>query len=312
MKGLLIIAALGVAALRQEPSVEQLIERLRSDSISEREQAAKQLRNRGPAAIPDLERALTDKDPELVLRVRPLLEAAREDVRLQALQVENNRGMRLLARIQESAIAAGGLRIVCTVAARSEGHSGSGIAFCKDGKFSVRSEIETPENRVKDSLVSDGSTLGAVARSPALNRAARMPLTPELKQALDRILGQGGVLIAAQAYRSSLFEGSAAKADLEGLVLVDSFLEGEDGNEKWVDYTLRCPPERIRAGFRNARVHLVYDGESYRPLQRTFEFIEPAFNPFRETPSRLWTATEDYSRDGPIPDDAFVVPEEKK
>ena len=61
--------------LLQEPTPEQLIERLRSDSFEERNVAARALKELGNDAIPNLNAALKDKDQEVVYRVRQLLQS---------------------------------------------------------------------------------------------------------------------------------------------------------------------------------------------------------------------------------------------
>jgi len=58
----LILAAL---LLLQDPSVEDLLEKLRSDRIEERNDAAQELRMRGEAVLPRLEKAAREGDLHL-------------------------------------------------------------------------------------------------------------------------------------------------------------------------------------------------------------------------------------------------------
>ena len=67
------LAALLLAG-QQDPT-RALIEKLGSDSIEEREEAARRLSDMGPAAIPHLQAALSRKDSEVAQRARRLLDA---------------------------------------------------------------------------------------------------------------------------------------------------------------------------------------------------------------------------------------------
>jgi hypothetical protein len=69
----LILPAL-LAAQEPSPTVEQLIELLRSPKVDERNRAQQQLALRESEALPALEKAARDVDPEVSARARKLLE----------------------------------------------------------------------------------------------------------------------------------------------------------------------------------------------------------------------------------------------
>src|SRR5205085_8202651 len=71
----ILLAFLGCSAIADEPgpSVDKLIEQLGHRSFVEREKASKALRERGPAALPALRKALANKDEEIRKRIEVLI-----------------------------------------------------------------------------------------------------------------------------------------------------------------------------------------------------------------------------------------------
>src|SRR5258708_30847465 len=75
MRVLLVWLIPTLAALQDPaPSIEQLIERLRSAKVEERAGAEQALILRGEEAVPSLTRATEDSDAEVAARVRVILE----------------------------------------------------------------------------------------------------------------------------------------------------------------------------------------------------------------------------------------------
>lgn len=66
-----------VLCLLQEPSIEELIRRLDSDTLAERDEAQKKLKARGREALPLLEKAAQRSDPEVSSRAKRLLDLAK-------------------------------------------------------------------------------------------------------------------------------------------------------------------------------------------------------------------------------------------
>src|SRR5436190_189672 len=75
--------------LAQEPTAEQLIEKLRSSSAEEREAAMSSLRKLGPFARPLLEKAAQDKDADLALRAKDILASLAGQASLEDFQKIN-------------------------------------------------------------------------------------------------------------------------------------------------------------------------------------------------------------------------------
>ena len=75
MRTLLVLAVVAGSACSgdEPPAVEKLVEQLGSPSFAARERATKLLRERGPAALPALRKALESKDEEVRKRVELLM-----------------------------------------------------------------------------------------------------------------------------------------------------------------------------------------------------------------------------------------------
>src|ERR1041384_4412257 len=69
--------ALSAAVAAQDDAARQareLVEKLRSDRVEERDEATRKIKQIGRAALPDLEKLVHDKDPEVKQRVQHLLD----------------------------------------------------------------------------------------------------------------------------------------------------------------------------------------------------------------------------------------------
>ena len=77
MNALALLLALPVLAAREKPSQDEiltLLEKLHSDSIEEREEAAVKLLRLGKAALPELRKAARNHDPEVALRATDVID----------------------------------------------------------------------------------------------------------------------------------------------------------------------------------------------------------------------------------------------
>src|ERR1043166_3486043 len=73
---MLTALALWAAVAAQDDAARQareLVEKLRSDRVEERDEATRKIKQIGRAALPDLEKLVHDKDPEVKQRVQHLL-----------------------------------------------------------------------------------------------------------------------------------------------------------------------------------------------------------------------------------------------
>lgn len=96
--------ALALLVALQEPpeDITKLVQALRSEAPAKREEAARKIRALGRAAVPELEKALKDTDPEVAGRARDLLAAIEKDERERREARASEELKACLARIGEA------------------------------------------------------------------------------------------------------------------------------------------------------------------------------------------------------------------
>jgi hypothetical protein len=286
---------LAAAILLQDPTVEQLIEKLGSEHIEEREKAATKLIELGLTALPALEAAVRSGDAEIASRAEQILRPIRAQIArrsFQAFEVKIRAATHLRTRFT--------LHIERNELEPLE-RKGTGLVEDFEGEFlsaspqkihavlrNMRSLTVEPRR-----MICDGEFFTTRTEVSSWNkRSAPADLGGKLTTALVRS-GLGYWWMATEGF---LFRDPRA-----GQVLSD-FRAGEpEGSVSTILYKL-SDQEHVAT----LQVKVWYDPKIVKLVKRTLD---------GEMLGKKWSSTEsyeDFSIDADITDEKFKLPEEKK
>lgn len=174
----MILLLIGVS-LVQEPTAEELVRKLTSDSVEERDQAARELKKRGEAALPALEKASREKNGEVAARARELLDPLYGEL-----------GKEMQKKFEETVLKAKSLKVRFKYEGKGPrgdlgSGKGSGTLFLKEGglvRFEMTSTVLEEEHHVL--IVSNGKRLVATMDSAP-------PFTKDAPKDMYTLFGMG-------------------------------------------------------------------------------------------------------------------------
>jgi len=283
----LLLAAL---LLLQDPSVEQLIERLGSERIDERGDAERRLKALGRAALPALEEAARSADLEKAKRAAEVLKPLRAKIAQETFE-------EIEARLQ----ACRSLRIRMTLkqevpAARSvtEGKAELSIQSPRKAYADLQRKAE------RRTLVSDGESLATSLDGTTWNRR-RAPA--EIDKKLVAAWARAGLV-----YWWLATDGFMVRDPRRDFRLSDFKFGPPEGGHSCILYRIRDDEVRPREEIGTVlEVKLWYDPKTLTPVKRVWEGKAP------QEVEWIWTETYDeVVLDAPLPDETFRLPEVKK
>jgi HEAT repeats len=289
-------ALLAILLLVQDPSLDPLVEQLRSDTADVREDAARRLQKWGAAALPVLKKALEDKDPEVAARCREILDRIRSDeAAAQFRKMEDALSRARTVRIKFK------LESVTHGPQIENRTTHQGVLLLKQGnKVHLTGENSGRLMNFRYTMVSDGTRM--LLRS-SVQKEDREVETPEK-------LGAAVCRVTARSGPSSVFSIVTSKeANLEDtmdVIKLGEFKElPAEGATKKLSYRLMIEnPAAI-----TIRGTLSYDAASLRPLQRSLKIT---FGEDKGGEGNSTEVYEEYVLDAELPDGTFALPEEKK
>jgi outer membrane lipoprotein-sorting protein len=290
------LVLLSLALLLQEQTVPQLLERLGSEKIEEREDAARRLLGLGKTALPELEKAAREGGPDISRRAKAIVKLINPATSLEAFE-----------NIEEALLKARSLRIAFkgeTLMQSDEGDperktTFSGVLLLKEGDKALYSSVrEVPGGKRLDTfLVSDGSKMSG-SREGGQNSETPSGLKRALTLALSRMgpCSAAGAVAAALGHLNPLDPGET----MESALVVGDFGPLEtDGDAKVIEFRFKG----VKFGT-SGKVRLWYDPKTYAVRKRTL-FVA----------SRKTTITDvfdEYVLNPDLPDDRFKLPQERK
>lgn len=286
-----MIVLLAALSLLQAGNPADLVEKLRSDKIDEREAAARELRTLGEAALPALEKASRDPDANLA---RTSLEIAKD--------IRDRGAEKVLRKIEAAFDRAKTLKLAIRMEIGEGGEPDKKVeatidCWIKGEKVSLEAKVPARE---KDSrLVCDGDRMAIVANGEVRSIEQGWPNAGDrLKVGLLRV-----GLIKIERILNRRSGDAEEEADLRKVLQVSDFKLGPDeGTSKSILFRTSPP-----GGRESALVTLVYDPATFRVLRRSMQFSAGG----KEQGSTTETFTE-FAPDVEIPDDRFTLPERKK
>ncbi|HZE97822.1 MAG TPA: hypothetical protein VE981_12410 [Planctomycetota bacterium] len=288
-----ILAAL---LLLQDADPDQLVRRLGSDDIGERDRATAALQSLGAKAIPALLRASSSEDPEIKGRARGLLQPIRD-----------REARDFLVDLERRIQATPGFRIGMTVRLEGPGDkdvvTGKGELLGKTGR-KVFTSLQRTTSKVQGEriLVSNGEDLATRREMVSWNlRSAPSGLDRKLVSAFVR---------SGLSYWWFRSDGFMTRDPGAVYDLVDVKAQDPDGESAVLTYRMSD-----RETVNTLDVRLWYDPKTGRPLRRSFRGVLFPMRELDEERSRPWTWTEQYEEfdlNALISDEQFRLPEAGK
>lgn len=255
---ILVASVLAVLALQDgDRHTRELIDRVRSEKVEERNAAAQELRKIGKDAVPALEAALKEtRDPEVALQLKGILAAIAVPSAEEAMK-----------RIEGGFSAARAVRIAFHQETRTVGKdldvrqaSAGTLTFAKGDK--ARLEI-TPEKGPELLTLSDGDS---IMKRNGPSMMSPRGLTPRLARSAARV----GICFYAplSPWRTVNFPDEVVPdAALEVTALA---LDGVGIDTATLTYTLPTQPRHP-----GLSVRLAFDPKTFKPQKRTMSLLYP-------------------------------------
>jgi outer membrane lipoprotein-sorting protein len=286
---------LAAALLLQAKSAEQLVEQLRSEKIEERNGAAMELRKLDTGAIPALEKASRDADPEVSRAAKEILGEIKG--RLDAAVAE-----KAFRKIEEAFDKARSLKARFSMELTEDGGppiTASGEVWVKEGnKLFVLARVDGPSQHKETRIYGAGGKMVTERDGKA---SAPEAAWPDLSTRMTAGFLRVGI---AALDKIAHYTGPSPKeeADIKNILVLSGFRTGPDEGEA------RTIAFRVEAGkSEELIVTLTYDHQTFRLLKRTTKVMKR---------NRLEVSVvekyDEFTLDAEIPDERFAFPEGKK
>lgn len=291
------VVAVCIVLLLQEPTVSTLIERLGSDKIDVREEAARRLLGLGKAALPELEKAAREGDAEVSRRAKELVKF-----------LNPSGGRDAFENIEAAVLRAHSVRIAFKGETLHQSTDGdpdlkttfSGEVLLKDGNkawYTSHRKSATGAKPIDCFLVSDGSKMTGTREADQLSE------TPSgLKRGLTLAVSRLGpcaaatVVWAVAGFSLPAGQGDTAESTMEP---ADFTPIETDGESKVFGYMVKAPTFGIVG-----KVRLWYNPRTYALVKRTLIVA-----------SRKTTITEvydEYALNPELAEEKFRLPDRPK
>jgi len=268
----------------QDRSATDWIEQLRSDEAGKREEAARGLLDLGQKAVPDLERALKDKDPEVSRRAAEVLarfkaEGARREIREKIAQAKS---VSIHARTTTK----------MTIRGVANDEAGAITVLLKEGnKAYLNARLLGANSHIVATLVSDGRKLSIKWTGKAWEE---LDTPPDLNRRLAIVLAETGfihpVYVTFHVFTSAKMKTFESPFKVSQLRLTEGGVEGsvlkyvlgdQDGTRDMTEW---------------------FDPESHALLRVASGSENPKVRSFTEARFSRWELG------GEIPDERFAPP----